>query len=299
MGIDQLSIAGQRHRHRVDREVAAGEVGGQRRRANLGERARVSVRLGCALPPGRPRGRRPARPLCRSARAHRTSPPSRRASSATSPSTATSMSARRGQAADRARRRRPDMRRSPSRPRAGARSREAPPGAPRVARARSWRWGATSRLFMGPSDPFPTMTAFADGSPARHLALVERPAPARRGRRRCRGRGRRGDRRLPDHQAPGGRLQSRRRLSQAEAGSDQDGRLAAVRARPPAHPLPAGKGPGPALRLLAVELPGGQAARVPADRGQGQDLLHGQGRDVLRAQHGHRARSSGSGRSGR
>ena len=52
-----------------------------------------------------------------------------------------------------------------------------------------------------------------------------------------------------------------------------------------AHAVPAGQGPEPAVPLLAVELPGGKAARVPADRGQGQDLLHGQGRDVLRAQH--------------
>ena len=45
MGIDQLGIAGQRHRHRVDREVAAGEVGGKRRRANLGEGAGTRVGL--------------------------------------------------------------------------------------------------------------------------------------------------------------------------------------------------------------------------------------------------------------
>jgi outer membrane protein assembly factor BamB len=50
------------------------------------------------------------------------------------------------------------------------------------------------------------MTSFADGSRARHLALLERPAEACRGRRRCGRGGRRGARRVPDHQAPGGRL---------------------------------------------------------------------------------------------
>ena len=74
-------------------------------------------------------------------------------------------------------------------------------------------------------------------------------------------------------------------FTQQKPAGDQDGGLAALRPRPRAHPLPAGQEPEPALRLLGVELSGGQAARVPADRGQGPDLLHGQGRDVLRAQH--------------
>ena len=130
------------------------------------------------------------------------------------------------------------------------------------------------------------MTGFADGSRARDLALLERPAPACRGRRRRRGRGgRRGARRVPGHQAPRGRLQPRRPFHEQKPQAPKTVDWPLYGHDTAANPLPAGQGPRPAVPLLAVELPGRQAARVPADRGQGQDLLHGQGRDVLRAQH--------------
>ena len=126
------------------------------------------------------------------------------------------------------------------------------------------------------------MTSFADGSHPQHLALVER-APARaRGRGVRRRRGRRRDRRLPRPQAPRRRLQPERGLPRAPAEDREDRRLAALRLQRRAHQVPAVEAPRPPVSLLAVELPGRKAPRVPADRRQGDDLLHGQGRDVLR-----------------
>jgi hypothetical protein len=46
VGIDQFGFTLQRHRHRVDGEVAPGEVLTQRRRLHLGQRPRTRIGLG-------------------------------------------------------------------------------------------------------------------------------------------------------------------------------------------------------------------------------------------------------------
>ncbi len=237
MGIDQLRIAGQRHRHRVDREVAAGEVGGERRRADLGERAGVSVGLAARrrqvdLEAVDAHGRGVEALVG----AHLpTEPPGQLAHLALDGDVDVRPLA--GQAADRARRRRPDRRRSRSRPRAGARSRAAPPGAPRVARARSWRWGATSRLLYGAFGPVPYhdglrgwLACSTSGAPGASGAGLPWPA-------------------APPSSVAGAAIAvyliTKRpedvsnpdaAFQQAEAGGDQDGRLAALRPRPRSAP---------------------------------------------------------------
>ena len=64
----------------------------------------------------------------------------------------------------------------------------------------------------------------------------------------------------------------------------EDRQLALLRLRRAAHALPADEARQAALRRLGLELPSRQAARVLADRRQGDALLPGQGRDALRAQ---------------
>ena len=152
-------------------------------------------------------------------------------------------------------------------------------------------WGGHRGAFTSPSEPFPTMTGLADGSCTEDLALLERPP-----------------RRLAlvggavvvvaavavaaylvRSAQPTSRIQTRPSTSRSSV-STKTVRYWPMYGHDPARTryLPV-KAPRPPVRLLPVELPGGQAARVPADRGQGHHLLHGQGRDLLRAQRPRRA----------
>ena len=168
MRIDQLRFADQRHRHRVDREVAAGEVLGQRRRANLGKRSGMSVSLRTGggqvdLEAVDPHGRR-AEALVRTHLP--TEPPGHLANLALDRDVdVRPLPAKQQIAHGAANQIRGDLCRRLAQ--------ALDPGKRRQALRKSLGldlgvWGRHRALFMGPSDPFPTMTAFADGSPARH-----------------------------------------------------------------------------------------------------------------------------------
>ena len=136
------------------------------------------------------------------------------------------------------------------------------------------------------------MTAFADDSASQR----SRPSWSTRvralviggsrddHRRRRRGRLPRAQARLRSSAARRRARSRSTRTSRQATRSDQDRRLAALRLRRPAHPLPADEAGEAPVRRLRVELPGRQAARVLADRRQGHPLLPGQGRAAVRAQ---------------
>ena len=291
MGVDQLRLPGQRHRHRVDREVPAREVALERRRLDLRERPRLRI----ALRPGRgqvdPDPVQIQRSRWRSARERR----SRRRGGARSPARRPRRPRRgrdgRRPAAGRGRRRRPGTRAPLPALRAAMRRPEPRPCARRAVRGRSWSRRRAFRSGVGRLAYHDMLLAGQAAGQIWRSWSVRTACHHSRRRGDRRSRPRRARVRAPE--APARRLEPRCRVRRRGAAGEEAGearghhrRLADVRLQRRPHPLLRDRRRQAAVQAVGLELPERQAARVLADHRRRRPLLPGLRGPRLRAGRG-------------